>query len=101
MSSKRLPDEVLKRLDLHLTEKTVGDSAIYDHVFYEVGKESGVYVTNHGAVVGREPYGLESSDCWAVISTLGEKKFWGIVSTEMLLTVEKSVFEYIVENFGK
>lgn len=98
MSWQTLSDEVIARLDLHLTSKTINDSLIHGHPFYEVGKESGIYLTNHGRLADfDDPHHLTDRNLWRMFSTLGKHKWSCTLSGEMLEQIEPAAFNKVVE----
>jgi hypothetical protein len=77
----QLPEEIVKRYNLVLTDKTVGDSLIYGHVFYRYKEK--YLLTNHH--FGEDPCYLSKRNLWALSPDDGMMFQWRVVFTTTFL----------------
>lgn len=97
-----LPQDVELRLDLRLTDKSVDDSIYHGRVFYEVGHESGVYLTNHGRMrYADDPHAFTKKNMWYMYNTLGKQRWNCMMTAEFLEQVEPKVIWAMIDRLDR
>ena len=94
MQRLELPEEVVKRYNLDLTDRTVNDSLIYGHVFYQYKEK--FLLTNHH--FGEDPCYLSKRNLWAFFPEGGLFQWRVVFTVEFLQDANFDILEETVNN---